>query len=890
MSDMATTASTTSSSATSTTSTSSASPVNCFPYFNSTVKYNQELHFSPVILNVKRGVWHALVRTAAQLQLKNMLAHKSDETNNNRWNIGWVDKASMVFYKSLSRYQKVNHLLGVEQLCRKRNLARVARHIHAITDERGSNEYNFIPRSWVLPRELEELRKHMKSKADVAKQNNEELPAYIIKPGSSCQGRGIYLAQTLEQIEVQQGYVVQEYIHNPLTILNRKFDLRIYVLQTSSQPLRLYIYEDGLARFCTKAYEKPSSTNIKTLFSHLTNFSLNKLNKEEFVDTGNTNDGGEGGDDMETTEDQEFNPKNNKWSLLQFNDYIFKTFGLDRFTTMWQNINDIIIKTIMGGLPIMNQAYTNLCDEMKSTNNVNYVNRAAGFQLYGFDIMFDENWKPWLIEVNRNPSLRCEASVDEYIKTQLLGQLAMILDPVSSLSPSNEQICHVATKIYEELQQHELYASLFDGMTENFKRIYIKLVETADPQAISSGTPNTVTPFFTTRVSDGDFWTELVKNDTTHTSLNAKQSLILFLQSIFDVERLVAQKLYSGPILSAWFDHKDRYELQCRLFHEDMAVDMLHETTQFWHSPAPTPYSTVLNSVKLPAENTTSNQTTASPPPTDPTQSAPESTQSTNEENLTEAQKIRKTILHNPQSVFSPPLAIPTCVGSANIGGYTPLLGQSPNYRRNGFSKLVTKHQPIGQPTASLQILRDPRTNIPIYASNFRTIFPIEPYSDYPYPYSPSQHPKHPVDFQIEAMNKVAQSKDQQGELNTTSIPFLPTQNVTPTSTSAEQPSTPTTTTPPRTFNHVIPRYLRPQERQAAMKMYEAIFSLTTRAAQQFISIATLEATSGTMGLAGYPTIAWSNPDITDERSVRELQMREQERQRNRQTQGQGRR
>jgi hypothetical protein len=42
------------------------------------------------------------------------------------------------------------------------------------------------------------------------------------------------------------------------------------------------------------------------------------------------------------------------------------------------------------------------------------------FQLLGCDVLLDAELKPWLIEVNRNPSLRCEAPLDAALKTTLL--------------------------------------------------------------------------------------------------------------------------------------------------------------------------------------------------------------------------------------------------------------------------------------------------------------------------------------------------------------------------------------------------------------------------------------------------------------------------------------
>lgn len=48
----------------------------------------------------------------------------------------------------------------------------------------------------------------------------------------------------------------------PFLIDGFKFDLRVYILVTSCDPLKIFIYEEGLARFATRKYIEPSSNNL----------------------------------------------------------------------------------------------------------------------------------------------------------------------------------------------------------------------------------------------------------------------------------------------------------------------------------------------------------------------------------------------------------------------------------------------------------------------------------------------------------------------------------------------------------------------------------------------------------------------------------------------------
>ena len=53
-------------------------------------------------------------------------------------------------------------------------------------------------------------------------------------------------------------------------INNTKFDLRIYVLVSSVEPLEIFVYRDGLARFCSL------KSSCKSIFARITNVTMNK--------------------------------------------------------------------------------------------------------------------------------------------------------------------------------------------------------------------------------------------------------------------------------------------------------------------------------------------------------------------------------------------------------------------------------------------------------------------------------------------------------------------------------------------------------------------------------------------------------------------------------------
>ena len=90
-----------------------------------------------------------------------------------------------------------------------------------------------------------------------------------------ARGTGIKVVNKWCQIPKGSPLVVQRYIARPHLINNTKYDLRIYVLMTSLNPMRVYIYDEGLVRFASNAYSTENES-LGDVYMHLTNYSINK--------------------------------------------------------------------------------------------------------------------------------------------------------------------------------------------------------------------------------------------------------------------------------------------------------------------------------------------------------------------------------------------------------------------------------------------------------------------------------------------------------------------------------------------------------------------------------------------------------------------------------------
>jgi len=103
-----------------------------------------------------------------------------------------------------------------------------------------------------------------------------------------------------------------------------------------------------------------------------------------------------------------------KWSLIDYKQKLTE-IGVDT-NGLFNKIKDVIIKTCISAEAHIYNLFT------KSTRHKNLC-----FELYGFDILVDANLRPWLLEVNVQPSLSSSSPLDKRIKTTLISDVFNII-------------------------------------------------------------------------------------------------------------------------------------------------------------------------------------------------------------------------------------------------------------------------------------------------------------------------------------------------------------------------------------------------------------------------------------------------------------------------------
>ena len=317
----------------------------------------------------------------------------------NTWNVLWTYTYPKINQNKILGIQKVNHLIYNRTLARKDFLKKSIYRAKSIS-KKANSEFDIIPETYILGKEYMEFIDSFTKNANINPSSN----IWIVKPSGKSRGKGIYLTNELSEVQPIDGHLVQKYINNPLLLDNKfKFDLRIYVLVTSVNPLEAFIYKEGFARVSNYEYTTSDLNNV----IHLTNAAIQN---KECKKKNNNNFEKEYGGSKISLEMLKNKIKNiNLSSKYYKNNLSNRKNQCINWETIWEDIKQIVIKSLVASQFEMNYSPSN-------------------FELFGYDIIIDSNLECKLIEVNMSPSLERSNVLDDQIKLQLINDILNVLE------------------------------------------------------------------------------------------------------------------------------------------------------------------------------------------------------------------------------------------------------------------------------------------------------------------------------------------------------------------------------------------------------------------------------------------------------------------------------
>jgi tubulin polyglutamylase TTLL5 len=298
------------------------------------------------------------------------------------WNLYWSYGPPNIDFSKLFSFQKVNHLINNRVIHRKDMLHKHIMRVRKL-NKKCNEIFNVMPLTYLLSKEYVNFVEEFHRIKDT-----DDYNIWIVKPVGKSRGKGIFLIDNISDVPLNDTFLVQKYLSSPLLLdEGYKFDMRIYCLVTSVNPLEMFLYKDGFARVSNELY----SLDISNIKVHLTNAAIQnkkakKSNNYEKIYGGS------------------------KISLDMLRSKLRRQYGIDFDTLIWPQVKDIIVKVF-------------ICCQ----NDIPYC--PSTFEMFGFDVIIDSNFKCWLLEINSSPSLERSNVLDDEVKLPLVKDIIKIVEP-----------------------------------------------------------------------------------------------------------------------------------------------------------------------------------------------------------------------------------------------------------------------------------------------------------------------------------------------------------------------------------------------------------------------------------------------------------------------------
>lgn len=249
------------------------------------------------------------------------------------------------------------------------------------------------------------------------------------------------------EIDFSKKSVIQRYIKNPFLINNRKFDLRIYVCVLSVRPLQVYFHSKGLVRFAVLPYfqsidnknANESNVNYETkeseslLMNERFQKKLHKKRKRKNSVKSDYGDIAILGSHLTNyfinSKIEQFNENDCKWTLEKFWAFLAK-FEKEYDINLQTSVKEHILKQISSIIRnIFKICESKLVEGFSYYFGSNVKHYGRCFDILGLDILVDDDFRCWMLEINRYPSLKCETQTDKSVKYDMIAELLQMLRP-----------------------------------------------------------------------------------------------------------------------------------------------------------------------------------------------------------------------------------------------------------------------------------------------------------------------------------------------------------------------------------------------------------------------------------------------------------------------------
>ena len=282
---------------------------------------------------------------------------------------------------------------------------------------------------------------------------------WIVKPPETSCGIGIKVFSRLEDILLCEkgigGRVAQKYVEEPflVNIANKsnsnsggggrlvKFDLRVWVLVLSIDPLVALVFDRIYGRHCASEYEC-SVESLPDSLMHLTNYSVQRRsahatsdscakveaatvtglnairklrgsagNKKDFLDVDSVDEEVKDGfDGKEAIVTNDTNLLLSHFEVVDFVNKCSNSSG-DKDTwrdQIWPKIKEKVVTTL-------------------KLSKQHLTHRHLSFELLGYDVILDSQLTPWLLEVNMSPALAHRSEAQSNLIKHMSEQMVDIV-------------------------------------------------------------------------------------------------------------------------------------------------------------------------------------------------------------------------------------------------------------------------------------------------------------------------------------------------------------------------------------------------------------------------------------------------------------------------------